>query len=116
MTETHGVPPMSQEDWNDFVANMAAGHVLTSNEVPPDMWNKVFMPLMMGGLSDWTVDELGQIGCLWERYDKAMPRSVNGYPMFASMHLISHDDWERAVPEINRRRAVLRGDDPGEPS
>jgi len=112
--EPHVIPPMSPEEWNSFVAQVASGHAITSQQIEPDMLGRVFMPILLGGLSDWTKEELGQIGCLWESYDKAGERGINGYPCFFSVRMASKEDWERAVPEINRRRAVLLGEDPKE--
>ena len=43
-----------------------------------------------------------EFGVLWEFYSKALPRGINGYPMFASHHVMHKDDWERA------RKAIIR--------
>jgi hypothetical protein len=45
-----------------------------------------------------------QIGVFWEFYAQAMPRSINGYPMFASCRLMNLDDWKRCVVVINEER------------
>lgn len=47
---------------------------------------------------------VSQIGVVWEHYDKAMPRSVNGYPMFLSCHLMNMDDWERCLKVIREEQ------------
>lgn len=39
---------------------------------------------------------LRDLGVVWEYYDKAGPRGINGYPCFFSCHLMHREDWERA--------------------
>ena len=34
----------------------------------------------------------------------AMPRGINGYPMFGSVRLIHKDDWERISPAVRREQ------------
>ena len=40
-------------------------------------------------------DWLSQVGVLYEYYDKAGPRAINGYPIFFSCNMMSADDYER---------------------
>lgn len=53
------------------------------------------------------------LGIIWERIDRAGPRSINGYPMFMSCHLMHREDWEKArkaaVKEQERRQQVDLG-------
>lgn len=35
------------------------------------------------------------IGMLYESYDKALPRGINGYPMFMSCNIVSIEDTKR---------------------
>jgi len=41
------------------------------------------------------------IGMVYEYMDKAGPRSVNGYPCFMSMQIVSYDDAQRFVEKYN---------------
>jgi len=64
----------------------------------------VFVPAAMGALSDWPKSRLEEIGVFWEENSKALPRGVNGLPMFMSMHLMHKDDWARATKAIEREQ------------
>lgn len=57
----------------------------------------VFMPIGLGGLSDLTSEEFGQIGMIYEYIDKAGPRSINGMPMFFSCNYLSRGDTEKVI-------------------
>lgn len=49
------------------------------------------------------------LGVIYEYYNKAGPRAINGYPTFFSNHILSRADWERCLPVI--RRELQRRDD-----
>lgn len=59
----------------------------------------IFMPLILGAFADDTDEYKNDIGMIYEYYDKAGPRSVNGYPCFFSLcYLNKHDTmivWEK---------------------
>jgi len=40
------------------------------------------------------------VGIIWEDASQAGPRSINGYPIFFSMKLMSKSDWDRAKTAI----------------
>lgn len=40
---------------------------------------------------------INNIGMVYEYYDKAGPRSINGYPIFMSMHILSKEDTKRFI-------------------
>lgn len=44
----------------------------------------------------------GEIAVIYEYMDKALPRSINGYPCFTSFHVLNRADWERARKAIYR--------------
>lgn len=56
-----------------------------------DMIGLVFMPLSLGAkIADDTAH-------VYEYYDKAAPRSINGYPIFFSMTAITTKEWPQIV-------------------
>lgn len=65
-------------------------------------YRMVFLPLGMGALEGLERDDLTSIGGLWEAYGKALPRAVNGYPMFTSMNVMHTRDWVQAWTIIDR--------------
>ena len=57
-------------------------HLLTS----------VFMPVMFMDNKQIKDVEEKNIVAFYEYFEKATPRSINGYPMFMSMHMINKED------------------------
>jgi len=58
-----------------------------------DLIPRIFMPLALAEkkvLKSMTDDKIAQI---YEYMEKAGPRSINGFPIFFSMHMINEDDW-----------------------
>jgi hypothetical protein len=50
----------------------------------------------------FTCTRLQNIGVLYEYQSKAMPRSINGFPMFMSCCILTRAEWDRVRPAINR--------------
>ena len=46
---------------------------------------------------------------LYEYYDKAGERSINGYPSFLSMNIITQDEWEIFLPILQAKENALKG-------
>lgn len=42
------------------------------------------------------------IGVFWGRYSEALPRGINGYPMFETVRIMHRADHVRAVAAIKR--------------
>lgn len=43
-----------------------------------------------------------QLGLIWEYWDKSLPRSINGYPIFMSCRVMHIDDWNRIWPVLEK--------------
>lgn len=48
-----------------------------------------------------------QLGIVWEWNDKALPRSINGYPIFMSCRIMNKEDWEEILPVLQENQRVL---------
>ena len=79
----------------DIVEGKVFGSWMVKNEHDLGM---VFMPLMFGSLEE---NGLTDVAALYEYYDKAGPRSVNGMPCFMSMRYLSKAQVEELQVEIN---------------
>jgi len=59
----------------------------------------------MDAYREWSFD----LGVVYEHYDKAGPRGINGYPMFTSLRMLHREDWEvvraAAIREQKRRES-----------
>lgn len=54
-----------------------------------------------------SLEHASQVGILWEYLSQAGPRSINGMPMFTSVHIMHKDDWQRAAAAYERERERL---------
>lgn len=52
-------------------------------------------------------DVPADFGAAWESFDKAGPVSMNGYPIFLSMHLVHRDDHRLVIDETKRMLEAL---------
>ena len=64
----------------------------------PTIIKMVFMVLALG--DDKLFDSLKkhEVVHVYEYMSKAGPRSINGYPMFLSMHMITKGQWQKLIP------------------
>jgi hypothetical protein len=102
---------MSDDDLKKFVIDFVESKIFADfmiRDKDPTSLVTVFMPLAFGALSDAPEEELKKIGILWEYNDKAMPRSINGYPTFPSVRMMHIDDWNRVRPVIKEQLEKLK--------
>ena len=48
-----------------------------------------------------------QLGVVWEWNSEALPRSINGYPIFMSCRIMNKEDWEEILPVLQENQRVL---------
>lgn len=100
---------MTREQRSQFVKDLIGNRIFTSAQLT-DMELEhgelfsVFVPLMMVRPTE---EYLSQIGVIWEYYDKALLRSVNGKPQFWSMNVMHLDDWKTCLEAYQKRMALL---------
>jgi len=93
---------MKKEDLKQLACDMNKGLVFTDREVqPPRLILTVFMPLLfLDGDKKWS----DQVGLIYEYYDKAGPRGVNGMPTFMSMRVVPKEDMSALVEYMQKYR------------
>lgn len=110
--ETIELKAMSDDELRKFVSDYCSNQIFCLQNINPahqdSLLATVFMPIAFGALADYPPDVLKEIGTIYEYYDKAGPRSVNGYPCFVSMRLMWKADWERAVKAIKKHQKKLQ--------
>jgi len=115
------LPRLSEADLRTFVLDVLGGRVFTSGQVRDNsLLPMIFMPVALGGFAEYNPDSLKEIGILYEFLDQALPRGINGYPIFASVRIMHRLDWERArkaiLAEQERQRSIeIPPDDPVPP-
>lgn len=67
----------------------------------------VFMVLSLGALKDYTEEDLADIGIVYEYYREAGPITVNGYPTFLSVNLLSKGDSKLVLKRYEEIKSLL---------
>jgi len=83
--------------------------ILTSQQVPPEVLQTVFLPLALCDKAALTKMRKRGIVVLYEYLDKAGPLYVNGYPTFASCHGLTKKEWDTVLAEHEK---ILRKVEP----
>lgn len=74
----------------------------------------VFMPFMFMAQEDKKTMVDAKVIHMYEFYDQAGPRSINGYPIFWSMKLILEEEWKKItkyVDELGKQRSEFMGEE-----
>jgi len=101
------VDRLSDDQLKSFIIDFVSGRIFTDLEISHVTGNNslmtmIFMPLGFGAISDWSKDRIASIGRIYEYFDAAGPRAVNGFPMFTSVRFLHKEDWERVLPAIEK--------------
>ena len=91
--------------------DMAHGRVFGTWDIPAhrlyDDVSMVFMPLVFMDEEAHADLQEREVVHLYEYLDKAAPRSVNGYPSFFSMHVLSEGDWQVLLPKVRKIASAM---------
>jgi hypothetical protein len=104
--------PLSDEKVKELARDLYADKIFGSWMIPEnqmDMMIMVFMVLIF--MDDITKKQMKRDNTFffYEYYDKAGPRSINGYPTFMSCHILSGDDVKRIINKRNEIAALIEG-------
>ena len=87
---------MSGAEIKQFVTDLLNEIIFTSGQCGQELVGNVFLPLKLGALNGWTVEEAAQIGGIWEYKSKAISQDSEGNPSFLSCRFTHRDDWALA--------------------
>lgn len=62
----------------------------------------IFMPLFFMAEEDAKKMVDDEVIHIYEYYDAAIPRAINGYPMFTSLRMLTKAQWEELIPLVKR--------------
>jgi hypothetical protein len=65
------------------------------------------MPVILGAMSSFSEEGSKSIGMVYEYFDKAGPRAINGYPMFMSCAFLNQKDTEYVWEKYAKIKSVL---------
>jgi hypothetical protein len=93
-----------------------------------ETFNAGMIRLLVGNMVEWCLEErfeiqyddshIQEIGMIFEYYDKAGPRSINGFPCFFSFQILNRTDTQKvlamAQPLMDMKEEFLKGTIEGE--
>jgi hypothetical protein len=89
----------------DIVHNLIfTDHHYRNQQEQIELLGMTFMPIIFGGLSDVDPNDLGMI---YEYMDKALPRSINGYPCFMSCRVMNKPDTKKVFELVVKMQKAL---------
>lgn len=87
------IQTLPEEKVKEIALGIDAGQIYTNWHLPDQgEMSSVFMPLGLGALDNLSQGELNDVGMVFEYLEKQAPRSINGMPVFFSMHLVNMED------------------------
>lgn len=95
---------MKKEDLKKLACDMNKGLIFTDRDIlQPNLLTAVFAPLMFIDADKKWFDT---VGLIYEYYDKAGPRAINGLPMFMSMKIVPKEDMGALVEYVQKYRTA----------
>ena len=118
----------TEQELRQLAVDIKSGAVFTTNHMPTSdehMIGSIFMPLMLMNEEQHKDFIDKKPGMVYEYLEKAMPRSVNGYPTFMSFEFLTEEEltiankfyleltaWEKGTtPEQLECQALIGADD-----
>jgi len=112
------IKTMTDDDINALAGEICRGGVFTSNHIRKEdigMLPVIFIPLVFA--CPKLIEELRKedMGMIYEYISEAGPSSVNGYPSFFSLHIVSQEDanrvWEKYAQIKKAVEGVIKSDE-----
>ena len=104
-------PSLKKSELSKLSKDIALDKVFCSCFIPDSQQNNllgmVFMPLLLGATNDMSKEQIDDIGFVYEYYDKAGPRCINGYPMFFSCGFVSKADAKKIGNKVSRIKKII---------
>ena len=106
--------PKTNEEIRQLALDAFKGNIFFATMIPDKdqdhLLPSVFMPIMFAG--EELLKKLFELDAVpYEYFDKAGPRSVNGYPCFFSMYYLSGKDYDRVRSKLKEIKEVMENVD-----
>lgn len=88
----------TDQELKQIAADYYDGKIFSTTEMNgPNMvhLSMVFMPILLGAFKEESSTK--DVEWIYEYYDKAGPRGINGMPIFTSLRYLSRDEFKRMV-------------------
>lgn len=97
---------MNNKQLRRFAIDYCANKIYTSDMCDQNDYESVFLPLISSEVRAKMVQE--KVIVLYEYYDKALPRSINGKPVFEGFHYLKKEDVEKINRYIDEIENALK--------
>jgi hypothetical protein len=99
--------PKTDEEIKDIALGWMGGSIFTSHNLKPEEMSMVFMVTMF--LDDEGIEGMktDNITLLYEDLAKALPRGVNGKPMFMSAKMLNQSDHQRLLDTVKKLQEAI---------
>lgn len=106
------IKKMTDADINALAEEIYRGEVFTSNQIRKEdleMLPVIFIPIALFGQKLINEMRKEDMGMIYEHFSEAGPRSVNGYPSFFSLHIISQEDANKVWEKYGQIKKAVSG-------
>jgi hypothetical protein len=106
---------LSDQELKDLALDVWKSRVFLSSYIPPqdqDLVVQIFLPLLFMDKKQLKDLADSRPGVFYEYYEKAMPRSINGYPIFPSFQFLSQDNTTtliKYIKKLDEKEAIFKG-------
>lgn len=101
------LPQRTPEEIESLAKSLYKNEIFTDQHVRNQDLGCVFMVLSLGAFKNFTEEEVSDIGLIYEYLHQAGPMSVNGYPTFFSLNLLSRNDAKLVFERYEEIKVLL---------
>lgn len=99
---------LTEKEIADLANDMYRGLIFTDRHIQrPEDVPSVFMPLIFLKEKDIEKLKANPPGMIYEYFDKAGPRSINGMPMFMSFRVINIEDTAKVMERYKKIKQAV---------
>lgn len=101
------LPRLGAEEIKTLGVDLFSGKLFTTfhiEERDHHLASSIFMPLVLMKQEDRDALAAKKPHVFYEYLDKAGPRAINGYPIFASVRFMVREDWVAVVAIANKMK------------
>jgi len=103
---------LTDDEINALAEDIYRDRVFTSDQLRQgdlNMLPVIFMPLLFAGKKMIEKMQIDAPGMIYEHFSEAGPRSINGYPTFVSLHIVSQEDAKKVWEKFEQIKKAVCG-------
>jgi hypothetical protein len=102
---------LTDEDVVEVAQGLIANKYFLSTQIPKSqqrqLMHMIFLPLAFMKKRDLNTMVTNDVVCLFEETGQAMPRGINGFPMFPSCRQMTREDYKRVLETEHKLREAM---------